>query len=102
MVVEFPSRLVCAARTTAGRRVDSTVYEFSNVREYINAVYLRGAHMLDALRTDLGTEVFFDWLRRYAEVGKDRIVTPDVFWSLLTPEQLELTRATRAAYLHGG
>src|SRR5690606_13239018 len=26
--------------------VDSTVYEFSSIREYINAVYLRGAHML--------------------------------------------------------
>lgn len=82
----------------SGRRVDSTVYEFSTGREYIDAVYLRGAQMLDALRQDVGTEVFFDWLRRYAEVGRNRIVAPDEFWSLLTADQLEQTRATRAKY----
>jgi hypothetical protein len=84
-----------------GKRVDSSAYDFATAREYINAVYLRGAHMLDDLRTDLGTDVFFDWLRRYAQVGQNRVVTPDVFWSLLTPDQLALTRATRAKYLSG-
>jgi aminopeptidase N len=82
-----------------GKRVDSTVYEFATVREYINAVYLRGAHMLHDLREDLGTEVFFDWLSRYAEAGENRVVTPDLFWSLLTPEQMDLTRQTRVEYL---
>jgi hypothetical protein len=79
--------------------VDSTVYEFSTIREYINAVYLRGVQMLHALRDDLGTDAFFDWLRRYAEAGYGHIVTPDVIWSLLTPEQLTATEATRAEYL---
>jgi hypothetical protein len=83
----------------AGSPVNSTVNQFGNVREYINAVYLRGAHMLNELREDIGTDAFFDWLRRYAEAGANRVVTPDVFWSLLTPEQLELTRETRAEYL---
>ncbi|MDX2159790.1 MAG: M1 family metallopeptidase [bacterium] len=79
--------------------VDSPVYTFLTVRQYINAVYLRGARMLHALRDDLGTDPFFDWLRRYAEAGSDRVVGPDVFWTLLTPEQLELTRETRQTYL---
>jgi aminopeptidase N len=79
--------------------VDSTVYEFSTPREYINAVYLRGAKLLHAIREDIGTEAFFDILYRYAEAGDGLLVTPDLFWSLFTPEQLEATRRTRAFYL---
>lgn len=79
--------------------VDSTVYQFSSIREYINVVYLLGARMLNDLRRDLGTEAFFDLLRRYVEAGAGRIVTPELFWSLLTPEQLAATRATRRKYL---
>lgn len=86
----------------AGNPVNSSVTQFANVREYINAVYLRGARMLDDLRDDLGTDAFFDWLRRYAEAGANRVVTPDEFWALLSPEQLELTRQTRASYLGEG
>lgn len=82
-----------------GLGVDSSVYQFSSVREYINAVYLRGAKMLDELRADVGTEAFFDWLRRYSDAGTGRVVMPDVFWSLLTPEQLAATQATREGYL---
>jgi hypothetical protein len=79
--------------------VDSTVYEFKTRREYINAIYLRGVRMLQDLRSDLGTDAFFDWLRRYAEAGAGRVVMPDFFWSLLTPEQFELTAQTREEYL---
>ncbi len=84
-----------------GKRVDSSVYDFEKGRDYINAVYLRGAHMLDDLRGVLGTDVFFDWLRRYAQVGQNRVVTPDVFWSLLTADELAKTQAVRARYLSG-
>ena len=45
------------------------------------------------------TDTIVQGLRRYAEAGQNRVVTPDVFWSLLTPEQLEQTRETRATYL---
>ncbi|MBI5669064.1 MAG: M1 family metallopeptidase [Chloroflexi bacterium] len=79
--------------------VDSTVYEFSSRRAYINAVYLRGTQMLHDLRSDLGTEAFFDWLRRYGDAGAGRLMAPEQFWSLLTPEQLAATRATRERYL---
>ncbi|MEP7291400.1 MAG: M1 family metallopeptidase [Chloroflexota bacterium] len=85
-----------------GHPVGSGVYEFGTVREYINAVYLRGAQMLDDLREEVGTDAFFDWLRRYAEAGQNRIVTPDAFWSLLTSEQLDVTRETRVKFLGAG
>jgi hypothetical protein len=79
--------------------VDSSIYQFSTIREYINAVYLRGVRMLHQLRQDLTTEVFFDWLRAYSDAGDGQIVTPRQFWSLLTPEQLAATQATREEYL---
>lgn len=80
--------------------VDSTVYEFTSRRAYINAVYLRGVRMLNDLRDVLGTEAFFDWLRRYAEAGTGQLVTPDMFWSLLSAEQYQATTAIRERYLH--
>lgn len=79
--------------------VDSNVYEFESRRAYINAVYLRGVRMLNELRALLGTEAFFDWLRRYALSGAGRIMTPQAFWALLTPEQFESTAAIRQRYL---
>lgn len=81
------------------RRVSSTVYEFASIREYVNAVYLRGARMLRDLREDLGTEMFFEWLATYAEAGDGRIATPELFWSLLNDQQREWTRETREQYL---
>ncbi len=82
-----------------GRPVDSSIYHFANVRDYINAVYLRGARMLHRLRDELGTQEFFDWLRRYADAGAGGIVASDRLWALLTTEQLEATDAIRRAYL---
>ncbi len=79
--------------------VDSSVYQFSSIREYINTVYLLGARMLDDLRTDLGTDVFFEVLRRYYESGRGRVVSSSVFWSALTPEEQAATLLTRQRYL---
>jgi hypothetical protein len=79
--------------------VDSTVYEFTSRRAYINAVYLRGVQMLDDLREALGDEAFFDWLRRYVAAGSGEIATPSLFWSLLTPDMLAGTATIRERYL---
>ncbi len=84
-----------------GKPVDSSVYEFASIRSYINAVYLRGVLMLADLRETLGTDVFFDWLRHYARAGANRIVTPDEFWSLLMPDQLDAIAPIRAKYMTG-
>lgn len=79
--------------------VDSTVYEFGTARDYINAVYLRGALMLHAIRQAIGTEAFFELLNSYATSTNGQIATPDSFWSLMTSEQLELTQNIRRMFL---
>jgi aminopeptidase N len=75
------------------------VYDFGSVRDYINAVYLNGARMLEALRTDMGTEAFFAWLGRYAAAGRSRIMQPGDLWRLLSLEELAATEATRLRFL---
>jgi hypothetical protein len=52
--------------------VDSTIYDFGGFRPYVNAVYLRGAQFLDDLREVVGDEVFYTFLRDYAEQGRQR------------------------------
>jgi hypothetical protein len=88
-------------RDYADQPVNSPVYNFTSAREYINAVYLRGARMLHQLRADVGTEAFFAWLRRYAESGAGRVVRESDFWDAQTPEERALTAATRAQYTSG-
>ncbi len=79
--------------------VDSTVYEFSTARAYINAVYLRGVQMLHNLREDIGDAAFFDLLRAYLAAGDGHIADPMLFWGQLSPEQLSRSDDTRLAFL---
>lgn len=81
--------------------VDSTVYEFASIREYINTVYLLGARMLHEVRADIGTDAFFALLHRYYEAGAGRIVSPDVFWDAMSADELAATALTRKQYLRG-
>lgn len=78
--------------------VDTAVYEYQQVREYINAVYLQGALMMDALRSDLGDEAFLEWLQAYARQMRGEVAGPSDLWGLLQADQLDATRATRAHY----
>ena len=79
--------------------VDTAIYEYEWVREYLNAVYLRGALMMDALRSDLGDEAFLAWLRGYVQQMKGHVANPTDFWGTLQPDQLDATRDTRAHFL---
>lgn len=80
-------------------QVDSTIYEYDNLRTYINAIYLRGVQMLHNLREDIGTEAFFDLLAEYAQTADGDLVTANTFWSLFTPEQIGATVDTRREFL---
>lgn len=79
--------------------VDSAVYEFTTIREYINAVYLRGVQMLHNVRTDIGDDSFFALLRQYATQGNGKVANSQFFWSLLPADQLALTEKTRQQFL---
>ena len=79
--------------------VDATVYEFDSVRLYINAVYLRGALMMEALRTDLGDDVFFAWLSEYAATMRGEVATPADWWGLLSDDDYAATADTRQSFL---
>jgi aminopeptidase N len=63
--------------------VNSTVYEHSGFRPYINAVYLRGAMFIQDLRNQMGDELFYAFLREYARRGTHHEVTGDDFFSHL-------------------
>jgi hypothetical protein len=45
--------------------VDSTIYDYESFQIYVNAVYLRGAEFLHALRETIGKEAFFNALEEY-------------------------------------
>ncbi|MHB8625303.1 MAG: M1 family aminopeptidase [Aggregatilineales bacterium] len=79
--------------------VDSSVYDFTSQRLYVNAVYLRGALMLNDVRTAIGDTAFIAWLRAYAHTQADRIATPAALWGLLSPGNYTLTAPVRARYL---
>lgn len=79
--------------------VDSSVYEFTTLREYINAIYLNGVRMLHQLRIDLGEGVYFDLMKRYVTAYDGKVVGSTAFWGLLTEDQLAATRTTRAQFL---
>lgn len=80
--------------------VDSSVYDFTQGRLYVNAVYLRGAQMLQEIRVSIGEQAFFVWLHRYAEIGMDRINEPTQLWSLLSADNYAKIAAIRAKYLN--
>lgn len=64
--------------------VDSTAYELTNFRPYVNAVYLRGVLFLRDLREAMGNEAFLAFLKEYAQQGAGQVMTSEKFFSLLT------------------
>jgi Peptidase family M1 domain len=60
--------------------VDTDIYHGVDFRTYANAVYLRGAQFLQALRTRVGDEVFFAFLKDYAaQMAGKRATSADFF-----------------------
>ncbi len=63
--------------------VDSSVYSFGDFHSYVAAVYLNGANFLDDLRTRIGDDAFFAFLKDYASQESGRIATSSDFFSIL-------------------
>lgn len=66
-----------------GGAVDSTAYELPGFRPYVNAVYLRGALFLHAVREQVGDPAFFTFLKDYYEAYRGGIASGDDFLALL-------------------
>ncbi len=78
---------------------DGTVYDFQNARLYINAVYLRGATMLQEIREAIGDEAFIKWLQTYAANNTGKIAALTDFWQAMSPDDYARTAVIRAKYL---
>jgi aminopeptidase N len=63
--------------------VDSRLYDTSNFRSYVNAVYFNGAHFLQSLRDRIGDEAFFAFLRDYFARNNGRIASANDFFTVL-------------------
>lgn len=63
--------------------VDSSIYTTSEFQAYANRVYLRGALFIADLRTRIGDEVFFAFLKDYAFQMAGKIATADDFFRIL-------------------
>lgn len=63
--------------------VDTDIYRAAGLRPYINAVYLRGARFLQAVRQRVGEEAFFAFLKDYAAQMGGQIATADDFFRIL-------------------
>jgi len=62
---------------------DIPVYDGQGFRPYTNAVYFRGAHFLDDLRSRIGDEAFFAFLQDYLAQENGRIATSADFFRIL-------------------
>ena len=63
--------------------VDMDIYHGDNFRIYANAVYLRGALFLEALRVRVGDETFFPFLKDYYVHMAGKRATSDDFFTIL-------------------
>lgn len=61
----------------------NTSFEDEMYRQYVNAVYLRGAKFLDDLRTRIGDEAFFAFLQDYLNQFKGKRATAEDFFTVL-------------------
>jgi hypothetical protein len=60
-------------------KIDQPVESYPGFTPYRNAVYLRGAQFLEAVRIKLGDEDFFALIKDYAQVNAGKIVSADDF-----------------------
>lgn len=63
--------------------VNGAIYDFAGFRPYRDAVYLRGAQFLEALRQRVGDEAFFAFIKAYAGRYAGKIASSADFFSLL-------------------
>ncbi len=63
--------------------IDGRVYDYEDFRDYVDSVYLRGVRFLEAVRTRIGDEAFFAFLKDYAQRGDGNLLTAQDFFQIL-------------------
>jgi hypothetical protein len=63
--------------------VDTSIYNWSSQRAYVNAVYLNGAHFIEDLRTRMGDDNFFRFLKDYAARYSHKRATSTDFFAVV-------------------
>jgi aminopeptidase N len=63
--------------------VNGTIYDYGGFRPYRDAVYLNGAKFLEELRSLIGDEAFFAFLKDYAGQMAHRQATAQDFFAIL-------------------
>ncbi len=68
-----------AGRISGEEPVGSSIYDFPPDTTYFWIVYSKGALFLDALRREMGDEVFFNFLQEYYRRYKYQVATGEGF-----------------------
>lgn len=79
-------------------RVNLTIYDQSDLRVYINAVYLQGAVFLDQLRQALGDDAFFAGLKTFTNTYDHKLATWDDFIRIMAPDPSDAVTAMIQKY----
>ena len=64
-------------------KIDSIIYEFRDNRQYMDAVYRRGAQFMRDLRETMGDPAFFGFLAEYQRRYAYRLATSSDFFALV-------------------
>ena len=78
--------------------VDSSVYEFSSLRAYIDSVYLRGVLFFKDLRAQMGKGALEAALREYAHTYESKIATDAALWTIVEKHSTVPLDALRVRY----
>ena len=63
--------------------INQPIYSYNGFVPYRNATYLRGAQFLQSIRSLMGDDSFFSFIKNYAAIYSNKIVSQNEFWSLL-------------------
>lgn len=78
--------------------VNANIYQYGNFRSYVDAVYLRGAIMLDQVRITMGEEAFFESLRNYLAENTNKIATRQSFFESFKLDTADNLRSITQMY----
>ena len=78
--------------------IDGAIYDYDSFRTYRDSVYLHGAQFLEELRTIIGDDAFFAFLRDYAARFANQKVTGDDFFAILQEHTTKDMSRIRSKY----